>query len=247
MLTTVIIPTYNRAALLPRAVNSLLRQLRDVPLDIVVADDGSTDDTPQVLTTLAAAHPQVRWFRQDNAGVASARNLGLRNLHPQAQWISFLDSDDVSPAGRFAADLPLLQADPTLDLTYGRMSLVDDIAAESLEPTPTSRRIDMTGIQLSCGLYRRTLIDKVGVFDLSLPQAEDTDYLLRIFESGARFVQTSTNCLYYFRHTGNMTLDTAAAKRCFAAALFRSIQRRKADPSRVLHKPDFFLQPPHLP
>ncbi len=73
-------------------------------------------------------------------------------------------------------------------------------------------------------------------------QAEDTDYLLRVFESGARFEQTNTLCLYYRRHEHNMTRDTTTARRSFAAAIFKSMRRRKAKIGVSFTKPQFDVQ-----
>lgn len=239
MLITVIIPTYNRSRTLPMAILSLLRQGPAVDLDILIIDDGSTDSTPSVINELMHQHPQIRQIRQTNAGVTNARNTGLRHLKPGTEFVTFLDSDDLSPANRFVSDLPLLLANTELDLTYGKMMMVECLDYSTFEPVEGTRRIDLVGIHLSAGIYRRRLIERIGFFDVSLPQAEDTDYLLRIFESGAKFLQTETSCLYYLRHEGNMTNDTVLSARCFAAAVFKSICRRRADPSIVLHKPNF--------
>lgn len=236
---SVIVPTYNRAATLPLALASLLAQRPAVGLDIIVIDDGSQDETPAILAGLAARHPEIRVLRQENAGVAAARNAGLAALLPQTTLVSFLDSDDVSPAGRFAADLPLLAADPGLALTYGRMELTDAIDPATMAPAEGARRARMLGIHLSCTIYRRALIESVGLFDTGLRQAEDTDYLLRTFETGAPWLQTDTVCVTYLRHPGNMTRDKAEVQRCFTAALARSLRRRRADPTITLRLPKF--------
>lgn len=241
MKTTVIIPTYDRVGTLGRAIASLLRHRHLADLDILVADDGSEDATPALMAALCSRHPEVRYVRQAHAGVARARNLGLAHLLPETAFVTFLDSDDVAPVGRFSEDLPLLLADDSLDLTYGRMTLVDSLAEETWTPMATSRQVTVVGISLTTGIYRRRLIDRIGRFDETLRQAEDIDYLLRMFESGSRFSQTETVYIYYVRHPGNMTRDTAEASRSFAAAMLRSIQRRRADPTLVLRKPSFDL------
>lgn len=90
MLVDVIIPTFNRAQVMTRAIDSVLAQtFKDFILHIV--DDGSTDDTQAVLEKYKN-HPKVIIHYQDNAGVSSARNLAAKTSN--AQWISFLDSDD---------------------------------------------------------------------------------------------------------------------------------------------------------
>lgn len=85
---SVIIPTYNRAEWVMGSIESALGQTRP-PDEIIVIDDGSTDDTPRVL---AEVPPGVRCIRQDNAGVSEARNRGVREA--TGRWIAFLDSDD---------------------------------------------------------------------------------------------------------------------------------------------------------
>jgi glycosyltransferase involved in cell wall biosynthesis len=244
MKITVIIPTYNRVEMLGRAIQSLLRQRHDVDLDILVIDDASTDGTAELLVTLSATHPAVRVLRQNtNTGPSMARNQGLAALLSDTEVVTFLDSDDLSPPGRFAADLPVLVSDPSVDLTYGKMMLVDAIDPHTLAPPVGARQLELMGIHLSAGLYRRSLIERIGTIDVGLKQAEDTDYLLRIFESDARFAETTTLCLYYLRHGANTTNDNAVARRWFAAALLRSMQRRKRDPGIVLRTPTFMVQP----
>jgi glycosyltransferase involved in cell wall biosynthesis len=249
MTLTVILPSHNRRRLLALAIASLLRQADDPaaplpqPLDLLVIDDGSTDDTAALLAELSARDGRIRYRRQSQAGVSAARNAGLAALLPETEVVSFLDSDDLSPPGRLAADLAPLLADPGLDLTYGRMMLVDQLDDQTLVPAPAAHCLTMTGIQLSAGLYRRRLLERIGGFDPSLQQAEDTDYLLRIFESGCRWLQTDTVCLYYRRHGQSLSANSAVARRWFAAALHRSLQRRRHNPALQLQRPTFGIQP----
>ncbi len=242
MLITVIIPTWNRAPLLPLAIASLLRQAQDVAMDILVVDDGSTDETPAVLADLAARHPMIRTLRQDNAGVTAARNTGIAHLLPQTELVTFLDSDDTSPLGRFATDLPLFHADPALDLTYGRLLKVSAIDPVTLEPPASAVMQDICAPHLSLALMRRRVIERTGWFDTDLRQSEDTDYLFRMFEEGARFVQNRTLALYYRFHPGNMTANRVEARQHYTMALMKSIRRRRADPTRSLSRPQFDIQ-----
>lgn len=239
---TVIIPTYNRGGMIGIAIRSLLRQSDAVEFDILVVDDGSDDGTDRVIADLIKVYPQIRYIRQKNAGVAAARNTGLLNLLPQTEIVTFLDSDDVSPTGRFAADLPVLLNNPSLDLTYARMSVISELDSETLLPTPTSKVANVLGITMSGALMRRALVDRIGLFNTELGQSEDTDYLLRIFESGSKFQQTDTLAVYYVRHQGNMTSDTKEASRYFAKAIFLSVRRRRNDSSLTLKTPSFEFQ-----
>lgn len=92
-LISVVIPAFNYAATLQRAVNSVLVQLDEAPAELIVIDDGSSDGTPQVIESLLAEQSsRFRALRKENGGAASARNLGIRNA--QGRYLIFLDADD---------------------------------------------------------------------------------------------------------------------------------------------------------
>jgi glycosyltransferase involved in cell wall biosynthesis len=92
-LISIVIPAYNYAATLPRAVESVLVQLDEASAELIVIDDGSSDDTPQVIQTLLAASPlRFRALRKENGGLASVRNRGIREA--RGSYLIFLDADD---------------------------------------------------------------------------------------------------------------------------------------------------------
>lgn len=230
MKLSVIMPVYNRERFIGSALRSLLNQRDSADLDIIVIDDGSTDGTAALVRSLAAEASCIRLFQQANGGVTKARNAGLRQLLPQTRLVTFLDSDDISPAGRFKADLVLFEEDPDLELAYSRMTLVDRLDDETLEPAADSHTITVRGIHLSAGIFSRRLVDRLDRFDEDFKQAEDTDYLLRAFEGVTRYTMPETVALYYRRHAGNMTREPDVPAREFMRAIHKSMKRRKADP-----------------
>ena len=231
MKLSVIIPVYNRERYVVSALRSLIRQRDAVDLDIIVIDDGSTDGSADAVRAMMRQYPFIRLFQQANMGVARARNAGLRHLPPDAAFVSFLDSDDISLAGRFKADLARFDADPRLDLTYSLMTLVDRIDDETLEPAAESHTKTLRGISLSTALFSRALVDRIGRFDEEFEQAEDTDYLLRVFETGPRYALPDSVAIYYRRHPGNMTRQEDVQTREFMRVIHKSMKRRRADPS----------------
>ncbi|RVD58002.1 glycosyltransferase family 2 protein [Mesorhizobium sp. M2D.F.Ca.ET.185.01.1.1] len=231
MRLSVIMPVHNRESYVGAALRSLLRQRNAAELDIIVIDDGSRDGSAEAVRAMMDEAPCIRLFQQENMGVTRARNSGLRQLRPETELVSFLDSDDISPAGRFEADLNLFRKDPSLELTYSRMMLVDRIDEETLEPTSDSNSITVRGIHLSAAIFSRGLVDQIGGFDEDFIQAEDTDFLLRSFEIGPRYVLPDTLALYYRRHAGNMTRQQDVQSREFMRAVYKSMKRRRADPS----------------
>jgi heptose III glucuronosyltransferase len=88
---SVVVPVYNVARYLPRCLESLVNQSRRID-EIIVVDDGSTDDCPQILAGFTASLPQMRVIRQDNAGLSVARNVGMS--HATGEFLAFVDSDD---------------------------------------------------------------------------------------------------------------------------------------------------------
>ena len=116
---SVVIPTYNRARWLPETVASALNQSHR-PLEVLIIDDGSTDDTPEVCASFA---PPVRYFRQANAGVSAARNHGVQRAH--GDWIAFLDSDDLWTREKLEIQLKTLLAHEDAGWSITGCQLID--------------------------------------------------------------------------------------------------------------------------
>lgn len=119
-LVSVVIPTYNRARIIGRAIESALAQTHS-DIQIVVADDGSSDDTRTVAESYG---PRVIYLRQANAGVSAARNFGMR--HIRGEFIAFLDSDDSWEPWKIEAQVAALRRHPEAGLVWTDMAAVDD-------------------------------------------------------------------------------------------------------------------------
>src|SRR5215471_9220074 len=109
-LVSVVIPTYNRADYIGETIESVLQQTYS-NIEIIVIDDGSTDNTAQVVERFES---RVRYVRQENAERGASRNHGLRLA--QGEFISFLDSDDLWMPSKAAAAVSLLQENPAIGL-----------------------------------------------------------------------------------------------------------------------------------
>jgi glycosyltransferase involved in cell wall biosynthesis len=217
---------YNAAPYIGYALQSILRQrTADIAFDIVVVNDGSTDETGDIVRSIGA--PEIRLIETPNQGVTRARNVALDHMADDIDLFTFLDADDLFPAGRFARDVVHFATDPSLELLYGSAKHFRDPAEDGLSPADGSRTMIVRGINLGCGLYRSALATSVGPFDVGLEQAEDTDWILRAFESEPQYKVVDDICLYYRRHASNMTRDTEAVKRHLAQAVARSLRRRK--------------------
>jgi len=118
---SVIVPAYNMAAFVGQAIESALNQEGiDDSVEVIVVDDGSTDESPAVL---AAFGDRIRVVRQENAGQEAAVDRGL--LEAKGKYIALLDADDIWPPDRLARHIPVLDAYPKVGLTYGDMEVID--------------------------------------------------------------------------------------------------------------------------
>lgn len=242
MKLAVVVPVFNREKFVEASLRSLLRQRDALDIDIIVVDDGSTDRSRDIVEAVAARHGGVRLIAQDNRGVAHARNAGLRSLPADADLVSFLDSDDISPAGRFAADIPIL-SDPSVEFVYGMLCKVDRFDDELMQPEPDAVLEPIRGIQLAAGVFRRSFIDRLGFFDESFRQGEDTDFLFRACEKRRHAVFTDTVGVYYRQHGDSLTNQSEEMRKGFLRALMLSAQRRRRDPSLARLDTIFVPQP----
>ena len=198
-LISVVIPTFNGADFLREAVASVVAQ--DYPrLEIIIVNDGSTDRTRQMAESLEADH---RYFEfESNQGPAEARNRGVREA--AADYIAFLDVDDLWPAGRLASMVARLLADDAIDVLSGRAQMLereDDSGGYRAVGDPRRSFPFFIG----AGLYRRRAFLLNGPFDRAFRFGEDSDWYLRAFETGLSCVQTDDVTLQVRRHGANMT------------------------------------------
>ncbi|MFH1117065.1 MAG: glycosyltransferase [Pseudomonadota bacterium] len=178
---SVIIPTYNRAHVLGRAIGSVLAQsYRD--FELIVVDDGSTDDTAALP---ACRDERVTLVRQDNRGVSAARNTGIR--HSRGRLTAFLDSDDEWLPDKLARQVGRPESEQPDFICH-----TDEIWLRDGKTVPQKRIHRKQGgrfferslqrclISPSSVMLSRSLLDRIGWFDEDLPAAEDYDLWLRI-------------------------------------------------------------------
>lgn len=218
---SVIIPAYNAAKTLGEAVESVRAQQFE-PMEIIIVDDGSTDDTPRIIGKLGSG---IRRFSQENRGPSAARNLAIRESH--GRILAMLDSDDLWPRGKLALQMERLRQDPALQVVSGRIQL------DSMEGTPLGPHrfegVDQrfSSVNFGAALFRREAFDLVGLLDESLRFSEDHDWFLRAREQGLNMVVLKEITLTCRRHQNNMTRQKTAADFLWTSVLKKSLDRRR--------------------
>lgn len=207
-MTAVVITTYNHAAFLASAIESCQEQSWHAS-EIVVVDDGSTDDPGAVV----AAYAGVRIVRQANQGLAAARNTGLRET--TADTIIFLDADDRLLSTAIETGVKTLRGAPDAVLSFGAYRYIDSdgeiISSKlksSLKPEPYLqflRQGNIIGMHATV-MYRRDSLVTIGGFDAALRACEDYDVFLRLSRNG-RIVEHDALVAEYRRHGNNMSLN----------------------------------------
>jgi glycosyltransferase involved in cell wall biosynthesis len=184
---SLVIAAYNHVNVLPEALESALAQTYPA-CEVVVVDDGSTDDTPNLLKRY---QDKVRTVRQANKGLAAARNRGVSAA--QGEYVAFLDADDLLHRTKLAEQVAFLEARPEIGWTYCDVELADQQSGECRLASDrfgyAARRLDgdlfeelVAGnfIPAISPMLRRSLFEQAGAFDESLTALEDWDLWLRL-------------------------------------------------------------------
>lgn len=207
-LVSTVIPVFNRGAMLREAVASVLAQTWR-PIEIIIVDDGSTDDTAAVAAGLAAAHPEiVRVLHQSNAGPGVARQRGLEDS--RGEFVQFLDSDDLMLPEKFALQVAGLRGDPEAGIAYGKSYRE---SRGERRPHPDARIYEQPRTLFPVllkyriwdtltPLYRRDLLDQVGPWPRTR-QLEDWEYDAQAAALGAKLVFVDSYLAVSYDHGGD--------------------------------------------
>jgi glycosyltransferase involved in cell wall biosynthesis len=181
----VIIPTYNRATLLAEAIESLLTQTH-LPDEIIIIDDGSTDNTQAVLNKYSSS---IQVITQANQGRSSARNAGLKAV--RSDLVTMLDSDDILLPASIEKRWKLFKDDPALNIVYSDVALADRqgtikgvFSGEKPQPRPSGMIFSILAqdnfLPIHAVMFRRACLEQTGLFDVTLHAMEDYDFWLRM-------------------------------------------------------------------
>ncbi len=229
---TVVVPSFNCGRFIREAVDSALAQTVP-PMEVIVIDDGSTDNTPEVMAAYAP-DPRVRYIRQKNAGQSSARNNGIRAA--QGEFIALLDADDRWKPDKLEKQLGKF-SDDSIGVVFSGSRVFDEHDVRSENRADESSCADMlqslitsTTFIPSSVVVRKRCFDTCGLFDESLKKVEDREMWIRLAKR-YRFGCTPDCLVDYRLHTSALNLQTDGMEEAFHETLRRAfadgpLQRR---------------------
>jgi glycosyltransferase involved in cell wall biosynthesis len=200
-LISAVIPSYNYGRFVCDAAQSALAQTY-APIEVIVVDDGSTDDTRERLEPYS---DRIRYIYQENGGLSAARNTGIREA--RGEWIALLDADDLWHPQKLAVQLQAARAVPGSGL-IGAMPA--EMFPQILPAEPVVKRLTVRDLLLSVpfgpssALIRKKAFEKVGAFDESLKSVEDRDMWLRLAVH-VPCIQVASPCWLYRSHGDQMS------------------------------------------
>lgn len=221
-LVSIVMPAYNAGKYIVEAVESVFQQSYS-PIEMIVVDDGSTDDTVEKLSRFES---DIKLIISSHQGTASARNIGIKQA--RGQLIAFLDADDTMHQDKIKFQVDEFLTDLNLDLCYTMFNnfLTPD-ADEGLKRTRPQKEGPIKGCVCGTTMIKKDAFDKVGYFDTTLRVGEFIDWYARATDLGLK-VKFIERDLYNRRsHAGNITATQQQSFKDYAKLLRAKIDRKK--------------------
>lgn len=202
---SVVVPAYNVSAYLEAALSSVECQSFS-DYEVLIVDDGSTDQTAAVALTFSRRDPRFKLLQKSNGGLSSARNHGIR--YAKGEYIALLDGDDIYHPDKLAVHIAKLDNSPKVGVTYSASRAIRDDGQQTfmiLSGKPVVKNVLSALLYKnfighgSNAVFRRCLIDEVGDFDETLRSSEDIDFWLRIAATERWEFDREPRILCYYR------------------------------------------------
>ena len=214
---SVIICTFNRAHLLPRALDSVLAQ-EESSWEVIVVDDGSTDNTYEVVRPYLQRAPNIRYMAHRNRGLAISRNVGIAAAI--GSYVTFLDSDDWYTPDHLASRRAILAQHPDVELLHGGCQIIGNpFVPDKYNPT---RMLDLHDLVVGgTFVFPRDYAVKIGGFPAWSPYSVDGDLFDELERRGTKIVRTDQRTYVYDRTTPDSICHIVADGGIEALADFR--------------------------
>lgn len=225
---TIVVPCYNYAHYLPATLQSIAAQDVD-RWECIIVDDGSTDNTFDVGQEWAQRDARFIYLRQNNAGLAAARNVGIRSA--RGKYIQFIDADDLIEPGKISRQIRLIESLSENALVYSSFQYLDDSMA-TFDPDPNSLVAKRTiirslifdwergfSIPIHTFLFKAVQLANAGGFTEGLPTHEDIDLHIRLAINDVEFVHHAEKLALYRIHSSSMARNHTRMQAGYLMAL----------------------------
>ena len=222
-LISVVMPTRNSEAYLRTALESILAQTY-APLEIIIADGNSTDQT----AAIAQAYPNALFMQQEGIGIGGGFNTGVR--HSKGDFVAFLSSDDYWTPDKLEKQMAFLDANPQLKMVIGHAKFFLQTGFEI--PKGFKAQLfegDQVAMIPEALLARRRVFDQIGLFDERYKLAVDVDWFARVKDLGLEIGVLPDRVLYKRIHGSNAASDALTNNRELLDIMRRSVQRQRTE------------------
>lgn len=228
VLISVIIPVYNGDRYLAETIESVLGQTYS-PIEIIVVDDGSTDRSAEI----AKSYAEIDYIYQSNQGVSVARNNGIAAAN--GEFIAFIDADDVWTSDKLSVQIDLLLNNPD---TTGNMVQYRNFLESGISPHNGLSKDFFDKIHIgyipSTLVVRKTVFEKVGLFNPSYRYGEDFDWFVRVQEAGLSMPVIDKVLVNKRYHDLNLSYQSLKDRTCLTKIFKASLERKRN--SKVVKK-----------
>lgn len=220
MKISVIIPAWNAGAYLPACVNALQSQSLEAELQIILADDGSTDNTVALAEELG-----LEVIRLNHGGAAHARNAALKQA--SSPFVFFLDADDVPSRDALEKLIAPLQADAQLGAVFSKaVDFISDELTDEERSRLQPRPAPYSGVLPGCSLIRAEVFARIGCFDETLSSGETVAWVMKLRDAGIKTLQLEDVTLRRRIHRNNTGRRDAKGEAANYAAILRARLRQ---------------------
>jgi cellulose synthase/poly-beta-1,6-N-acetylglucosamine synthase-like glycosyltransferase len=227
-LVSVIIPAFRAAESIATTLDSVLAQTFE-DWEIIVVNDGSPD-SDALETALEPYRDRINYLRQENQGPGGARNTGI--LAARGRYVALLDADDMWAPEHLAAQLAVLESDPSMDMVYADARIVGDVPEAGrtvMELCPSAGEVTFERlvtrqctVHICVSVCRREALLRAGLFDPAFRGTEDIDMWLRIARQGGRIAYQRRVLGCYRRHAGSLSANRVSMLEGFLAVLAKA-------------------------
>jgi len=217
-LVSVIVPVYNGERYLDATLKSIFNQDYQ-PIEIIVVDDGSTDNTAEIVRS----HQNIHCIYQDNRGPSAARNIGIAAA--QGEIIAFLDADDVWVPQKLSMQVAYLTQHPDVGFVYAHRRMIIE---EGVEKPPWYREQDNPGLIAGNLVARKNIFENVGFFNPEYHFGENAEWLARAKDAGIPMAILPETLLISRVHGQNLTHHSDEMRSHILKALKSSIDRQRS-------------------